>query len=138
MKMEIFFEENKKVNASFNGYTIRTDQPVNSGGKGTAPSPFDLFLSSIGTCAGFYVKSFCDQRNIPADKIKIIQTMNLNSDTHLVNDINIDIQLPPDFPEKYKNAVVSSANLCTVKKHLMNPPDVKVISSYTENILLSQ
>lgn len=134
MKMEIFYEGNKKVNASFNGYTIKTDQPENSGGNGSAPSPFDLFLSSIGTCAGFYVKSFCDQRNIPADKIRIIQTTDLNSDTHMVNNINIDIQLPPEFPEKYRGAVIASANLCTVKKHLMNPPKLEITTSLCENI----
>lgn len=137
MKMEILIEGNKKINAVFNGYTIQTDQPVNSGGDGSAPSPFDLFLSSIGTCAGFYVKSFCDQRNISAENIKIVQSMNFNPETHLVNDISIDIQLPSDFPEKYRNAVVSSANLCTVKKHLANPPKLEVTSSVNENILIN-
>ncbi|MBN8570141.1 MAG: OsmC family protein [Ignavibacteria bacterium] len=137
MKMEILFEGNKKVSARFNGYTIKTDQPENSGGEGSAPSPFDLFLSSIGTCAGFYVKSFCDQRNIPADNIKIVQTMDFNNETHLISNINVDIQLPPDFPEKYRSAVIASANLCTVKKHLANPPALEVTSSVNENILVN-
>jgi ribosomal protein S12 methylthiotransferase accessory factor len=127
--MEIFYEENKKINASLNGFIIKTDQPVSSGGDGTAPSPFDLFLSSIGTCTGYYVKSFCEQRNIPTDNIRIIQTMELNSDTHLVKDINIDIQLPPEFPAKYKNAVITSANLCTVKRHLMHPPNLRITAT---------
>lgn len=135
MKMEIFYEGNKKVNANFNGYIIKTDQPANAGGEASAPSPFDLFLSSIGTCVGFYVKSFCDQRDISAEKIKIIQSMNFNSETHLVSDINIDIQLPPEFPEKYRSAVIASANLCTVKKHLLNPPKLQVTSSVNENVL---
>lgn len=132
MKMEIFYEDNKKVNANFNGHIIKTDQPADTGGDGSAPSPFDLFLSSIGTCAGFYVKSFCDQRDIPAENIKIVQTMNFNPETHLINDINIDIQLPAEFPEKYRKAVIASANLCTVKKHLMNPPKLEVTSSVNE------
>lgn len=137
MKMEIFYEDNKKVNASFNGHIIKTDQPENAGGDNSAPSPFDLFLSSIGTCAGFYVKSFCDQRNIPSDNIKIVQSMNFNHETHLISDINIDIQLPLEFPEKYRSAVIASANLCTVKKHLINPPKLEVTSSINENVLVN-
>ena len=75
MEMEIFFEGNKKVSANLNGTIIRTDQPLQAGGNGSAPAPFDLFLASIGTCAGIYVKGFCDQRGIPSDNIKIIQHM---------------------------------------------------------------
>lgn len=126
MEMEIFFEGGKKVNARYNGNIIKTDQPVEGGGEGSAPAPFDLFLASIGTCAGIYVKGFCDQRGIPADNIRIIQTMEYNYETRLIGKINLDIKLPADFPEKYKDAVINVANLCAVKKHLKNPPDIDV------------
>ena len=126
MKMEIFFEDGKKVNADFNGHIIKTDQPIQAGGGGTAPAPFDLFLASIGTCAGIYVKSFCDQRGIPTDKIRIIQTMDYNQETRLIGGIKLEIKLPADFPDKYKDAVINSANLCAVKKHLVKAPEIKV------------
>lgn len=124
--MEITLENKKKVIAKFANFKVVTDQPVESGGEGTAPSPFELFLASIGTCAGIFVKSFCDQRGIATDNIKIIETFDYNPTTHLIGKINLDIQLPEDFPEKYKSAVISSANLCTVKKHLFSPPEIKV------------
>jgi ribosomal protein S12 methylthiotransferase accessory factor len=136
MKMEIFFEDNKKVNADFNGRIIRTDQPAAAGGDDAAPSPFDLFLASIGTCAGIYVKGFCQQRNIPTDNIKIVQNMDVNPQTRLIEKISLDVKLPPDFPERYKSAVISTANLCTVKKHLMNPPQLEVISSVNEELVI--
>jgi ribosomal protein S12 methylthiotransferase accessory factor len=129
MNMEIFFEDGKKVNAAFKGNIIKTDQPLDAGGENSAPSPFDLFLASIGTCAGIYVKGFCDQRNIPTDNIRIIQSMEFNKETRLISKIALDIQLPPDFPEKYKDAVKNAANLCAVKKHLINPPQIEVITS---------
>lgn len=129
MKMEIIFEDGKKVNANFKGHTIKTDQPVEYGGENSAPAPFDLFLASLGTCAGFYVKIFCEKRNISTDNIKIIQTMEIEETTAMVGKIKIDIQLPPDFPEKYKEAVVNSANLCAVKKHIQNPPEFEVFAS---------
>lgn len=129
MKMEIFFEEGKKVNAAYNGLIIKTDQPESAGGEGSAPAPFDLFLASIGTCAGIYVKSFCMQRGIPTRDIRIIQSMSFDHVKGSISKINLDIELPADFPEKYKDAVIKVANLCAVKKHLMNPPEIEVKAS---------
>lgn len=126
MKMEIYFEGNKKVNASYGDMVIRTDQPSEAGGEGSAPAPFDLFLASIGTCAGIYIKSFCDQRGIPSDNIRIFQSVNYDMKKRLIDEINLDIKLPPDFPEKYKDAVINAANLCAVKKHLLDPPQINV------------
>src|SRR3974377_2464929 len=100
MEMEIYFESKKKVNARINGHEIKTDQPVVAGGEDSASAPFELFLASIGTCAGIYVKSFCDQRMIPTEGIKIIQSMGYNYDTRLIDKIKLDIKLPEGFPEK--------------------------------------
>jgi ribosomal protein S12 methylthiotransferase accessory factor len=129
MNMEITFGGNKKVNAAYNGHVIKTDQPVQAGGEDTASAPFELFLASIGTCAGIYVKSFCDSRNISTDNIKIIQKMEYNPETRLIGKINLDIQLPKDFPEKYKDAVINAAKLCAVKKHLHAPPEISVAAN---------
>ncbi len=125
-EMEIVFPGNKRVDAIFNGTVVRTDQPVQAGGDGTAPAPFDLFLASIGTCAGIYVLGFCQARGIPTDGIKLIQRMNYNYQKRLFDKIEVEIQLPPDFPEKYKAAVIHAADNCAVKKHLLNPPEIVV------------
>jgi ribosomal protein S12 methylthiotransferase accessory factor len=125
-EMEIVFPGNKKVDAIFNGQVIKTDQPVQAGGDGTAPAPFDLFLASIGTCVGIYVLGFCQARGIPTDGIKLIQKMNYNFQKRLFDKIEIEIKLPPDFPEKYKAAVIHAADNCAVKKHLLNPPEIVV------------
>jgi ribosomal protein S12 methylthiotransferase accessory factor len=127
--MEITFEGGKVVAAHTRGHLIRTDQPLDNGGGNVAPSPFDLYLASIGTCAGVYVKSFCDNRCIPTENITIIQRTVFDDETGLPVDITIDIQLPPDFPEKYKDSVVSVAELCKVKKSIAKPPVFKIVSS---------
>ena len=127
--MEITFDGGKVVSAHSHGHIIKTDQPVNSGGQNSAPSPFELFLASIGTCAGIYVKSFCDNRGIPTDNIKIIQSTEFNKETGLPVNIKLDIKLPSDFPEKYKTSVISVAELCKVKKTILNPPVFEVTSS---------
>lgn len=127
--MEIIFEGGKVVTAHSHGHIIKTDQPVQSGGQNSAPSPFELFLASIGTCAGIYVKSFCDNRNISTENIKIIQTAKFDEETGLPTNIKLDIKLPADFPEKYKEAVISVAELCKVKKTVANPPVFEVVTS---------
>lgn len=127
--MEITFEGGKVVTAISHGHSIRTDQPENNGGTNSAPSPFELFLASIGTCAGVYVKSFCDNRQIPTDNIKIIQRTIFSEETGLPVKLTLDIKLPPDFPEKYRTSVINVAELCKVKKSIINPPVFEIIAT---------
>jgi putative redox protein len=129
MDMKVYFPGGKKVYAEYNGFTHSTDQPVKDGGENTAPSPFDLFLASLGTCAGFYVLSFCQGRGIDPTAIEIRQSMEHDPLTHLIATITIEIVLPAGFPEKYRAAVVQAAQSCTVKKHLENPPKFNLFSS---------
>jgi putative redox protein len=134
MEMEITFPGGARVDANFGGMVVKTDQPVQGGGQGSAPTPFATFLASIGTCAGIYVLGFCQQRGIPTDGIKIVQRMQSDRATGLVVQIDLEIQLPPDFPEKYKTAVIRSAEQCAVKKHLEHPPTFNVTTSTTEAV----
>jgi putative redox protein len=123
---DIELASDKKVNAKIRGFTIATDQPVEDGGHNTAPSPFELFLASLGTCAGYFVVSFCQARSIPTDKITMTQTVVRNDATHGIEKILINIDLPPDFPEKYKAAVVRAAESCSVKKVIAAAPQILV------------
>lgn len=129
MEMEITFPGGARVDAGFNGFTLKTDQPAQGGGTGSAPTPFATFLASIGTCAGIYVLGFCRQRGLSTDGIKIVQRMQSDPATGLVGKIALEIQLPPDFPEKYKAAVIKSAEQCAVKKHLEHPPVFEVTTT---------
>lgn len=129
MAIRVFFPGNKKVYAEQNGFLIQTDQPVNGGGEGTAPAPYELFLASIATCGGIYVKGFCDSRGIPADNIELHQSLKYDSVNQRVSEIIIKISVPPDFPEKYYDALVKSVNQCAVKKTIFDPPSFNV---YTE------
>jgi len=125
-KFNITFDGNKKISAHFRDFTVHADQPDTGGGENTAPSPFELFLASIGACAGFYVASFRQSRSIPTDNISIIQTVSRNDTMHMVEKVILDIVLPPDFPEKYKAAAIKAADTCSAKKHLLNPPEILV------------
>lgn len=129
MEIEVYFEENMRVNARVGRHVVKTEQPEKSGGDHSAPSPFDHFLASIATCAGIYIKRFCDQRGINPEKIKILQKHRINPDSHLIDKIDLDVILPNDFPEKYRSAIVNVANKCAVKKHLLDPPEIEVTTN---------
>ena len=109
-----------------------TDQPPAGGGKGEAPTPFALFLASMGTCAGIYVLGFCQQRGLPTAGIRIVQRMHRNMRTGLVGQVEFEIQVPPSFPEKYHASLVRSAQLCAVKKHLETPPEFEIKTKVVE------
>lgn len=129
MDMKITFPGGKKVNAEFKGFTHKTDQPVFAGGEGTAPTPFELFLASLGTCAGIFVAGFCQQRGIGTDGIEIIQSHEVDPNTRMIKKVSMDIKLPASFPEKYQKAVIHAASLCAVKKHMENPPEFDITTS---------
>lgn len=129
MKIQITLEESKKINAHVNGHIVRTDQPVMGGGENSAPAPYELFLASIGTCAGIYIQSFCEQRGIPYKDIVIEQTMEWDRMAGKLGVLRLDVKLPAGFPEKYKESVIRSAELCAVKKTIQDPPRFEVVTS---------
>jgi putative redox protein len=118
MEMIIDFPGGSRVDAHFGTFTVATDQPPAA----SAPSPFEIFLASIGTCAGIYVLGFCKQRQLPTEGIRIIEQINHNPTTHMVDSISLEIQVPPNFPGNYRDSLIRSAELCAVKKHLEKPP----------------
>ncbi|MGD0878120.1 MAG: OsmC family protein [Anaerolineales bacterium] len=122
MEMIIDFPGGSRVDAHFGPFTVATDQPPVA----SAPSPFEVFLASIGTCAGIYVLGFCKQRNLPTEGIRIVERINHNRSTGMVETIDLEIQIPQGFPEKYHDSLIHSAELCMVKKHLEKPPKFNI------------
>ena len=124
--MTVSFPGGKRVDADYSGFTIRTDQPPRAGGEGSAPQPFDLFLASIATCAGIYVKGFCDSRQIPTDGLGLEMQIERDPTTHRVAKLAIEIRLPTGFPDTHREAVVRAADQCAVKKHIFTPPEFAI------------
>jgi ribosomal protein S12 methylthiotransferase accessory factor len=114
------------VDASFGSFTVRTDQPAQGGGQASAPTPFATFLASLGTCAGIYVLGFCRQRGLPTEGIRLVQRMEVDPLTHMTSKVALEIHVPSDFPEKYRTALIRSAEQCAVKKHIENPPKFEI------------
>ena len=121
MDIVIDFPGGDRVDAHFGPLVVQTDQ-----NNSEVPAPYTLFLASIGTCAGIYVLRFCQQRNIPSEGVRILQKIHRNLATKAIEKIDLEIQVPPEFPERYHSALVHTANLCAVKKTIANPPEFDV------------
>lgn len=130
MEMLIDFPGGSRVDAHFGDFIVNTDQPPEA----SAPTPFALFLSSIGTCAGIYVLGFCRQRNLPSEGIRIIERVHSNPYNGMVEKIDLEIEVPPTFPEKYRDSLIRSAELCAVKKHLEKPPRFEITTRVAQAV----
>jgi ribosomal protein S12 methylthiotransferase accessory factor len=128
MEMVIDFPGGSRVDAHFGDLTVMTDQPPQA----SAATPFATFLASIGTCAGIYVLGFCQQRGLPTEGIRIVQRMQADRFSGMIAKIDLEIQVPPTFPEKYTQALVRAAEMCAVKKHFERPPQIDVVTAVVE------
>jgi putative redox protein len=134
MEMEITFPGGAQVDASFDGFRVETDQPRQDGGRGSAPTPFAMFLSSIGTCAGIYVLGFLRQRGLPTRDVRLMQRAHFDPATGMIGEIDLQIQVPEGFPARYLPALERAAALCAVKKHLEIPPRFNISTTIGESM----
>lgn len=129
MEIAVTLAGGKKVEARVKDFHIETDQPKESGGDGSAPTPFDLFLAAIAACSGYYVLDFCRTRNISTEGIRLIMRTEPDPEKRMIGKISIEIRLPAEFPERYRGPVVRAADLCSVKKHILDPPEFKTYAT---------
>ncbi|HEX9676158.1 MAG TPA: OsmC family protein [Anaerolineales bacterium] len=134
MQIELSFPGGDRVDAHFGGFTVQTDQPSPQGGRGSAPAPFSLFMASIATCAGIYALHFCRERGLPTDELRIRQHSVRDPETGMIGRIELHIELPPGFPERYRAAIVRSVELCAVKKHMEQPPTFHITTDIAQPI----
>ncbi len=116
----------RRVDAQVGRHVVRTDQPVEDGGEDSSASPFQLFLASIGTCAGVFVQGFCHKRGISYEGIRIRERPQIHPETGALTAVDLEIEVPPSFPEKYRDALVRVASKCSVKQSIQAQPTFEV------------
>jgi putative redox protein len=126
MDIEVVFPGGKRVDAHVGDFVVKTDQPRELGGEGSAVAPYDLFLASLAACAGIYVLGFCQARGLSTEGLALTQRHELDPDTKLVRRVRIEIRLPKGFPERYRTAIQRAAEGCKVKKTLAANPSIEV------------
>jgi putative redox protein len=129
MNIDIQFPGGSAVTAGFKGFTVATDQSREHGGAGAAPEPFDLFLASLGTCAGLYALRFCQERGIDTRGLGLRLSTESDPVRRRLDAVRLDLRLPAGFPEKYRAAILRAVDQCAVKRHLVEPPRFEVTAS---------
>jgi len=124
--IELSFPGGKRVDARVGDLVVSTDQPLDAGGQGSAVAPFDLFLASLATCAGYYVLAFCQARGLSTEGLAMRQHVELDERTKMPSRIRISIRLPASFPDHLRVAVVRAAEACKVKKSIAAQPLIEV------------
>lgn len=123
--MEVTFPGGVAVEATFRGHTVRTDQPAPKGAD-SAMSPFDLFFASLATCMGFYALRFCQEREISTDGLGVTLSTQRDEEKKRVAKVVVELRVPEGFPEKYRAAILRAVDLCTVKRHVLEPPEFEI------------
>jgi len=122
MDLEVTFPGGKRVEARYGGFTIAADKSVEDGGQGAAPPPFDLFLASLGTCAGMNLVYFFERRGLSPKGARLVMKMELDAEGYMVVKITTEVHLPPDFPPEFRERLLRAVDACYVKKHVLHPP----------------
>ena len=124
--LQVRFPGGTRVDAQIKDMLIRTDQPVNEGGEGSAPQPFQLFLVSIAACAGAYAVDFCQARGLPMDGMSLSMSGEFDEKKKRYTRFGLHLTLPEGFPEKYRKSILRVMDLCFVKKHIVDPPEFEL------------
>mgnify|MGYP002401575315 CR=1 FL=1 len=128
-EITVSFPGGKRIDAKLGDFVVHTDQSLTNGGEETAPEPFQIFLASIATCAGIYALEFCQAREISPEGMALTMTCEWDEKQQGIEKLHIDLKVPPGFPDRYKKAVTRVMDLCSVKKHMIHPPEFVITAS---------
>jgi ribosomal protein S12 methylthiotransferase accessory factor len=118
----VTFPGGQRVDAHYDGRTVATDQSPEHGGEGSAPEPFDLFWVSLATCVGVYALNFCQARKLDTTGLGVRLRTAFDPEEKRFARVEITITPPRGFPERHRKSLQRVADLCAVKKHILNPP----------------
>jgi len=123
MEIKVNFLDKLRLEAKFDDFTVISDQPIRYKGDGSAPGPFDYFLASSALCAAYFVKLYCDTRNIPTENIRLSQNNIVDPENRYQQIFKIQVELPEDISEKDRLGILRSIDRCTVKKVVQAGPE---------------
>ena len=120
--IDVSFPGGQRVDARIREFLIHTDQSREHGGDQSAPQPYDLFLTSIATCAGIFALKFCQSRHLATDGMRLRMEWEPNPSDPAASRLILSLTLPPDFPERYQSSILKAMDLCAVKRTIETPP----------------
>lgn len=121
--LTVHFTDSKAIETEVGGHSIKTDMPPERGGEGSAPTPTQLFMTSLASCTAYYALEFCKMRKIETTGMKFEMHCDWDEKTQRYTRFAMELTLPEGFPEKYKKAIVRTMDSCFIKKHVLTPPE---------------
>ncbi len=126
MEIKVNFLDNLRLEAKFDDFTVISDQPIRYKGDGSAPGPFDYFLASSAMCAAYFVKVYCNARDIPTDNIRLSQNNIVDPENRYNQIFRINVELPEGLSDKDRTGILRAVDRCTVKKVVQTGPDFQI------------
>ena len=123
MEIKVNFLDKLRLEAKFDDFTVIADQPIRYKGDGSAPGPFDYFLASSALCAAYFVKLYCDTRNISTENIRLSQNNIVDPENRYQQIFKIQVELPEDISANDRQGILRSIERCTVKKVVQAGPE---------------
>ena len=123
MEIKVNFLDKLRLEAKFDDFTVIADQPIRYKGDGSAPGPFDYFLASSALCAAYFVKLYCDTRNISTENIRLSQNNIIDPENRYQQIFKIQVELPEGISATDRQGILRSIDRCTVKKVVQAGPE---------------
>ena len=123
MEIKVNFLDKLRLEAKFDDFTVIADQPIRYKGDGSAPGPFDYFLASSALCAAYFVKLYCETRNISTENIRLSQNNIVDPENRYQQIFKIQVELPEDISASDRKGILRAIERCSVKKVVQAGPE---------------
>jgi len=126
--MEVFIEHlgDLQFEIKARTHTIACDQPAGNGGYDEGMTPPELFLASLGSCAGFYAAEYLRKQKLATEGTRIKVTAEKAKDPPRLADFRIEVDLPVELSEQHRAGVENAIRHCLIQNTLLQPPRISV------------
>lgn len=125
MQVHITFQGNLKFEASTRNHTILSDQPLSNGGEDLGMTPPEWFLSSLGSCVGFYAVKYLEARHLDPSHLTIeISAEKTKESPVRLESIRIQVLPGIALEERHCVGLTKAVDACILHNTLTHPPQM--------------
>ncbi|MEU2912748.1 OsmC family protein [Streptomyces massasporeus] len=108
------------------GHVLTVDQPLPDGGKDTAPTPVELFVAAVASCAAHYAGRYLDRHGESREGLSVRAEYSMADDRPpRVAAISLTV-MAPALPARREAALRAVVSHCTVTNTLAQAPEVEL------------
>lgn len=107
-------------------HTITSDQPAENFGHDEGMTPPELFLASLGSCAGFYAAQYLRKHKLATEGTHVRITADKLKDPARIDNFRIEIDTRVELNEQHRAGVEASVHHCLIHNTLQHPPKIAI------------